>query len=354
MKKLSFLLLILMLLMTGCRDKNLFTLKGNIGGLSSDTLLVVFQEPVHKLDTIIAQKGKFSYEFTPDTFTIFSLLLDKAQVLPIYADKGQNVTLEGTKGNTLIKGKGENEQMARILRTIKEAETKPRKLQTTIDSLITNNPTSYTNIYLIDKYYVHDSLPNYHRIKELIDGLSGTIKDTQYMMELQGKLEEKTKINHHQTITSISYPDKNGKKIDRNDLKDKYVLVDFWASWDSESVIAQDSLVSVQKALKKEKFLIISLSLDIDKEAWLNACNKDTTQWKQVCDFTGWGNSLVRQQGIIHLPANMLLDPNRRVIARDIRGKELINKVKHLIKQDKEREKAAKAAERSRKKKKTK
>ena len=133
---------------------------------------------------------------------------------------------------------------------------------------------------------------------------------------------------------------------------DKYILLDFWASWDKASMAAQDSLVNVQKALKKEKFLIVSLSLDLDKKEWLKACDKDTIRWKQVCDFKGWDNSIVKQQGITRLPANLLIAPNKRVVARAIRGKALIDKVKQLIEQDKEKEKAAKAAERARKKKK--
>ena len=61
MKKLSFLFLALILLLTGCSKKSTFTLKGNISSLSSDTILVFYQEPNYKLDTIIAQNGKFSY-----------------------------------------------------------------------------------------------------------------------------------------------------------------------------------------------------------------------------------------------------------------------------------------------------
>ena len=144
--------------------------------------------------------------------------------------------------------------------------------------------------------------------------------------------------------------DANGKTINWNSIKGKYVLLDFWANWDKGSVAAQDSLVSVQKALKKEKFVIISLSLDLDKKEWLEKiAQRDTTQWKQVCDFKGWNNLLVKQQGITRLPANMLIGPDKRVITRNIRGKELIDKVKQLTEQDKEKEKAAKEAERARK-----
>ena len=169
------------------------------------------------------------------------------------------------------------------------------------------------------------------------------------MSDLQAKLKEKNELNR-QSLNTISCTDKNGKSIGWKEMKDKYVLLDFWASWNKESIAAQDSLVSVQKALKKEKFAIISLSLDLDKKEWLEkTLQRDTTQWKQVCDFKGWDNSVVKQQGIIRLPANILIGPDKKVIAQDIRGKELTDKVKQLIEQDKKKEKAAKEAERARK-----
>lgn len=351
MKKLSFLFLALILLLTGCGKKSTFTLKGNISGLSSDTILVFYQEPNYKLDTIIAQNGKFNYTITPDTFTIFSLLLSDKETLPVFADKGESVTWDGTPGDIQIKGKGDNERMAYILQTIKEA--KADSLMFTVERLIKENPHSFANIYLIEQYYVQDSLPDYTRMDELIQGLSGSIKDTPYMIDLQAKLKEKNELNR-QSLNTISCTDKNGKSIGWKEMKDKYVLLDFWASWNKESVAAQDSLVAVQKALKKEKFIIVSLSLDLDKKEWLKACDKDTIQWKQVCDFKGWDNSIVKQQGITRLPSNLLIAPNKRVIARDIRGKELIDKVKQLIEQDKEKEKAAKAAEREKARKKKK
>lgn len=342
MKKLSFPLLLFVLLFAGCGKKNTFTLKGNISGLSSDTLLAFYEVPDYKLDTIIAQKGQFNYIITPDTFTVFSLILDEHNTLPVYADKGESVMIEGDVRNIQIKGKGENERMAFILETIKDSKATGKDLISTVDSLITRNPESFTNIYLINKYYIQDSISDYDRVKELVNGLSGIIKDTPYITDLQAKLEDKENQGNHRSVNPISMPDKNGTLVGRYDMKDKYVLLDFWASWNKESMAAQDSLVPVQKAFKKEKFLIVSISLDVDKNEWLKACNKDTTQWKQVCDFKGWENAFVKQQRINKLPANLLIAPDKKIIARNIYGKELIDKVKQLIEQDKEREKARK------------
>ena len=119
---------------------------------------------------------------------------------------------------------------------------------TAVDSLIKTNPSSYSNIYLIDKYYVQDSLPDYNHIDQLIKGLSGIIKDTPYIIELQNKLSEKKELTEHRYVSNISCTDKKGKTVNWNSVKGKYVLLDFWASWNKESIATQDSLVSVQKA----------------------------------------------------------------------------------------------------------
>ena len=345
MKKLRFFLFILTTVaLTGCDKKDTFTLKGSIEGLPSDTLLVYYQNPDYKLDTIIAEKGRFTYTISPDTFTIFSLVTSKGQNIPVFADKGEHVTLSGHISQIEIKGKGENEKLAQICHYLGGMENNRNSIKAAVDSLIKADPHSYTNLYLIDTYYVRDTLPDYEKIGQLIKGLSGVIKDTPYIIDLQNKLDDIPDPASRRSVSSISCTDANGKTVSWNQLKNNYVLLDFWASWNRESVIAQDSLVPVQKALKKEKFTIVSLSLDLDRKEWLAACQRDTTRWKQVCDFKGWENTIVKQQGINRLPSNLLIGPDKRVIAENIRGKELIDKVKELIRQDKEKEKEAKKA----------
>lgn len=350
MKKTSCLLLLIILAFIGCDEKKDFTLKGNIDGLESDTLLVFYQLPQYKLDTIIADKGKFHYTITPDTFTIFSLVFDSLNNYPIYADKGEEVVLSGEKDSLIIKGKGENQMLTDILSLLNN--TPSDSIDYKVDSIIRKNSYSFTNTYLIEKYYAQDSLPDYAKIKQLINGMSGIIRETPYAMNLLAKIEHLSERESNRTIYTLANKDREGKNISWPNIKNKYILIDFWASWDPKSVEAQDSLVPVLKALKKEKFQIISLSLDLDKEAWLAASDRDTTQWLQVCDFTGWNNKLVKEQSIYSLPSNILLDTNKRIIERDIRGKELIDRVKELIKKDEEREKARKENERKRKKKK--
>ena len=337
MKKVFFFLSISILFIAGCKDKTNFKLKGQLDNLNSDTLLAYYQVPEFYIDTIICEKGKFEYSIEPDTLTVFSLIISPFESIPIYAGKGQSVEVKGSCTNYSIKGAGENKLMNEIVQLLRN--TPKERTMDVVDSLINTNNSSFTNLYLFEKFYGHDYLPNNNHLKELINKQSGIIKDTPFMMDLQAKVNTSSNKGNSPIIHTLNGWDRNGKPIKWNTSRDHYILIDFWASWHSTSMIEQDSLVHVIQALKKEKFQIFSISLDLDKKAWLEASDRDTTQWHQVCDFNGWNNSIVTSQNIQSLPANLLLDKNKRIIARNIRGNDLINEVRKRIQKDKEREK---------------
>ncbi len=337
MKKTLYTLVMTFLLITGCSHHTDFVLKGKIDGLTNDTLLIYYQVPDTRIDTLICKDGAFEYSLTPDTSMVLCLLLDEKEKLPIFVQKGESVEITGDINNLSIKGEGENKVLNDMMDILQSCPK--QNLEHTIDSLIAANSTSFACLYLIEKFYGESDSPNIELIKKRIEGLSGIIKDTPYMINLQGRLNQLS--NKVSSIYSLPGQDRKGNTIKWSSIKNKYILVDFWASWHPESLQAQDSLIHVLKALKKEDFIIYSVSLDLDKEAWLKASDRDSTHWYQVCDFKGWNSSTIKNLGINTLPSNVLLDKNKRIIDRDIRGQELIDKVKELIQSDKEK-KAAK------------
>lgn len=323
------LLTIIAILFYGCNENNQkFTLKGKLQGLDSDTIIAYFQHPDYKLDTIVAIGEEFKYTFTPDTFTVFTLLFGQNE-LPVFADKGDNIEIKGTIDEPVIKGNGENKQLAQVMEYLKKIPQHHVKHK--VDSIIRANNQSYINLYLIDKYFVKDIQSDNETIKKLIDSQIGFIKDTPYMSDLKNKI----KVQEKQSIYSLINKDREEKAFKWSSLKKKYILLDFWASWHPESVAEQDSLERVIKALRKENFVVVSISLDYDKQAWMKASDRDTTQWIQLCDFKGWKNTTVEEQNIQSLPSNILLNPNKQIIERNIRGQKLIDKIKQLTKDDK-------------------
>jgi len=331
-KYIYFLITFITTLFCGCAEnKQEFILKGKVQGLDSDTIIVFFQHPDYKLDTIVAIGEEFKYTFTPDTLTIFTLLFGQNE-LPVFANKGQQVEIKGTINEPIIKGNGENKQLAQIMEYLKRIPQQHVKHK--VDSIIQSNKQSYTNLYLIDKYFVKDSQTDNEIIKKLIDSQIGFIKDTPYMSDLKNKIKAQEKKSIHSLINK----DREEKVFKWSSLKKKYILLDFWASWNPESVAEQDSLEQVIKALRKENFVIVSISLDYDKQAWMKASDRDTTQWIQLCDFKGWKNTTVEEQNIQSLPSNILLNPNKQIIERNIRGQKLIDKIKQLTKDDKKKQ----------------
>lgn len=336
MKNITFFLTICILyLASSCSEKTDFTLKGEIENLPSDTLLVHYQLPRYQLDTLICKDGKFTYNLLPDTLTMFSLILNDQEIIPVFAEKGETVEISGTADNFTIKGNGENKLMAKIMEHLKGLPSDALMQQ--VDSIILSNPHSFTNIYLIDKYYTHNPSADFNRLEELTKNLYGDVKDTPYITILQGKIESLKRPQKNQSILSLQAFQKDGKKLKWGELKDKHILLNFWASWSPQSIAARDSLKTILKEFKKEDLIVYNISLDMDKHTWLEATDEESDLWKHICDFRGWNNYVVRNQDIHELPYNLILSPKKRILSRNLSKDELKDKLKQLIKDEKKR-----------------
>ncbi len=340
MKKIHILLIISIFILGACKNGNQFTLKGEVSNLTVDTIFVFYQEPSFKLDTIIANDGKFSYSIPTDTLTIFSIILNRGHEIPIFADKGEKVKISGSIDNLSIDGEADNKKLNDILIQESKMGKDSIGMYSWIDNFIKENPTSYACIYLIDKYYVRKSNPDYLKIDKLVAILNGNVKDTPYMSMLQKKLTELNLQSKFEVINTISVPDKNGVFPKWDMLKNKYTLINVWASWDEESKIVQDSLISIKKEFgKNSKFQLVSISLDIDRQDWTTSLPKDSTEWKQLCDFRGWDNNFIKQQRITSIPYNILVGPDKKIITTNIYGDKLKKKLRELL-QDKTEKKS--------------
>ena len=132
-------------------------------------------------------------------------------------------------------------------------------------------------------------------------------------------------------MPDFTLPDQNGKKIKLSDFRGKYVLIDFWASWCGPCMREMPNIVKLYKECKGKDFEILGVSLDSKKEAWLGAIKKNNMKWPQVSDLEMWSTAPVKLCNVTAIPYTVLIDPQGKVVALDLRGEKLIQKVKEVL-----------------------
>lgn len=337
MKKLYLLLFSVYLLfcLDSCKQSNDFELKGELEGFTSPMMLVVYDDPEAKIDTIYPREGKFIYSFTPDTLNTFRLVNDSGLCIPVFADKGWKVSIKGSFAHPEIEGDGSNGEYQEFLQSIRTL-TDSVQIRRQAESFIQNHPQSYASAYILWQYFSQTTHPDVDLINRLAEPLTGKVKDCRVLSEVLSNLPDKEK-NKSNYLNYISVKKRDGAYLSwSGNAQKKYSLVNFWASWDPESKTRKDSLYSLcQRALKND-FRVVNFSLDYQKEAWLENTEKDSEQWVEVCDYKGWSNSILKQQQVHTLPFNILIDRNRKILGRNLYGKALQEKVEALRAEDKE------------------
>jgi peroxiredoxin len=132
---------------------------------------------------------------------------------------------------------------------------------------------------------------------------------------------------------AISLPDVNGKTISLASFKGKYVLVDFWASWCGPCRRENPNVVAAYNQFKNKNFTVFGVSMDEDKSAWIEAIKADQLNWPQVSILSDWNSHPLTQEYQFNaIPFNVLIDPTGKIIASDLRGADLMNKLAELLK----------------------
>ena len=338
MKKLYLLLLSVYLLfcLDSCRQSDEFELIGELEGITSDMILVVFDDPDSKLDTIYPRGGKFTYAFSPDTLNTFRLVNDSGEVFPIFADKGWKVSVKGSFAHPEIKGDCPNNEYQEFLQSIHALKDSAQICQQA-ENFIKSHPSSPASAYILYWYFSQSANPNLSLIARLAEPLTGKVKDCRVLNEVLQKLLEKEK-STSTYLNYLSVKKRNGEYLSwsSSGTQKQYSLINFWASWDKESIAIKDSLYALCEKFSKNNFRVVNFSLDYNKEEWEKNTQKDTEQWIEVCDYKGWNNQILKQQNIQRLPYNILIDRNRKILGSNLYGNALQTKVEALIAEDKQ------------------
>jgi len=169
--------------------------------------------------------------------------------------------------------------------------------------------------------------------QKVTENLKRKYPNNGYVRTLAANVEIKARTAIGAEAPDIKQPDPSGKIQSLHNLRGRYVLVDFWASWCRPCRMENPTLVQAYQKFKDKGFQIFQVSLDKDKNAWVNAIQQDGLgQWIHISDLKMWDSEPAKLYNVTGIPKSFLLDPAGKIIAVDLRGPALEQKLYEIFK----------------------
>lgn len=339
-------------MLSGCAgDPNAYTLKGSAE--VPDGKLFILTDQGKAIDSAEVKKGEFRFKGVVGEAGFYHLSdsQDPRQmnILANFFLEPGELTLEKGDRSYQVKGTPANEKYNALndrIRGLFEEYKNPETTEERKEALLQEVDElqekaieeNFDNILGVTLFFQSSALeaPAEEALAK-IKRFTPEMQQTKGMKKFKEFVENKMRSEVGRPYIDFTQPDKDNKPVSLKSVVEtegnKYVLLDFWASWCGPCRGELPYLVEAYKQYHKKGFEIYGVSLDEKAESWQKIITEKKMDWINVSDLAAWKNAAAQQYAVMSIPSNFLIDcATGKIIAKDLRGEQLAEELGKLLK----------------------
>lgn len=335
-----------------CANKNKYAIDGKVEGANS--MVYLFDEKDNILDSAAVANGAFRFEGVAenpqvailrdardDGATFGAMLILEPGTINV-ADDAQNPyrkKVTGTSANDAFTNfSTTSNALIKEFRDPATSEERRKAIEEEYDKLshtsLEQNRNNYFGVIII--HQLGYEMPG----QELLDEIAkfpAELQQHEELVKLKENAEQKMKTDIGQPFIDIAQPNADGEQVSLGSVvknpANKYVLLDFWASWCGPCMGEVPHLKKTYEDFHKKGFEIYGVSFDEDRGDWLGAVEQNGMNWLHVSEVKGFDNQAAKDYAIQGIPSNFLIDNQGTIVAKNLRGEALYEKISELLAQ---------------------